>query len=150
MNKNSLIGIILIIGIFVGWFIWMTPSKEEIERQRQIQDSIYQANRARFIEDSIRFVEAQKNAEQSLSQHQPEEVTADMIRDRFGVFTTVASGEEQVYTIENDVLKMTLSSKGAYVKTVELKDYKTWDSLPLIGFDENTTMFNISFFAAKA
>ena len=149
MNKNSLIGIILIIGIFVGWFIWMTPSKEEMERQRQIQDSIYQANRARFIEDSIRFVEAQKNAEQSLSQHQPEEVTADMIRDRFGVFTTVASGEEQVYTIENDVLKMTLSSKGAYVKTVELKDYKTWDSLPLIGFDENTTMFNISFFAAN-
>ena len=149
MNKNSVIGIILIIGIFVGWFIWMTPSKEEIERQRQVQDSIYQANRARFIEDSIRFVEAQKQAEQTISKTENEEVTDDMLRDNFGVFASVASGEEQVFTIENDVLKMTMSTKGAYVKTVELKDYKTWDSLPLIGFDENTTRFNVSFFAAN-
>lgn len=149
MNKNSLIGIILIIGIFVGWFIWMTPSKEEIERQRQIQDSIYMANRARFIEDSIRFAEAQKNAEQAYSRVSVDETSDEVLRDRYGVFTTVASGEERFYTIENDVLKVKLSSKGAYVKTVELKDYKTWDSLPLIGFDENTTKFNISFFAAN-
>ena len=44
---------------------------------------------------------------------------------------------------------MTLTTKGAYVKTVELKDYKTWDSLPLIGFDENTSKFNLSFFASN-
>ena len=149
MNKNSLIGIILIIGIFVGWFIWMTPSKEEMERQRHIQDSLYQVNRARFVEDSIRFVESQKQAEQLLSQPKNEEISEDALRDRYGVFTTVSKGEEQFFTIENDVLKMKLSSKGAYVKTVELKDYKTWDSLPLIGFDENTTKFNISFFASN-
>ena len=149
MNKNSVIGIILIIGIFVGWFIWMTPSKEEMERQKQYQDSIYQVNRARFIEDSIRFVEAQKQSEQQLAQPENIEMSDDALRDRYGVFTSVATGEEKVYTIENDVLKMTMSSKGAYVKTVELKDYKTWDSLPLIGFDENTTQFNMSFFAAN-
>ena len=149
MNKNSLIGIILIIGIFVGWFIWMTPSKEEIERQQHIQDSIYQVNRARFVEDSIRFVQEQQQREQALSQPEVEDVSADAIRDRYGVFASVATGEEQVFTIENDVMKMTMSSKGAYVKTVELKDYKTWDSLPLIGFDENTTMFNIGFFASN-
>ena len=149
MNKNSLIGIILIIGIFVGWFIWMTPSKEEMERQRHIQDSLYQVNRARFVEDSIRFVESQKQAEQLLSQPKNEEISEDALCDRYGVFTSVATGEEQFFTIENDVLKMKLSSKGAFVKTVELKDYKTWDSLPLIGFDENTTKFNISFFASN-
>lgn len=149
MNKNSVIGIILIIGIFVGWFIWMTPSKAEIERERQRQDSIYQANRARFIEDSIRFVEAQKQNEQLMTQVANEEISDDALRDRYGVFASVATGEERDFVIENDVLKMTMSSKGAYVKTVELKDYKTWDSLPLIGFDENTTQFNMSFFAAN-
>ena len=123
--------------------------KEEIERQRHIQDSIYQVNRARFIEDSIRFVQDQQRREETLSQTEDVEVTEDALRDQYGVFTTVATGEEKIFTIENDVLKMTLSSKGAFVKTVELKDYKTWDSLPLIGFDENTTMFNISFFAAN-
>ena len=149
MNKNSIIGIILIIGILVGWSIWMTPSKEQIARQREYQDSIYRANRERYIQDSIRFVEAQKQSEQLVRQQENAEVTDAVMRDKYGVFTTTATGEEKVYTVENDVMKMTLTSKGAFVKTVELKDYKTWDSLPLIGFDEKTTKFNLSFFASN-
>ena len=150
MNKNSIIGIILIIGILVGWTIWVTPSKEEIARQREIQDSIYQVNRARYIQDSIRFVEAQNAAEQQLMAQPENGVASDAVmRDKYGVFATTATGEEKLYTIENDVLKMTLTTKGAFVKTVELKDYKTWDSLPLIGFDENTSKFNLSFFASN-
>ena len=149
MNKNSIIGIILIIGILVGWSIWVTPSKEEIARQREYQDSIYRANRARYIQDSIRFVEAQKQAEQFVYQQDNVEVTYAVMRDKYGVFATAATGEEKTYTIENDVLKLTLSSKGAFVKTMQLKDYQTWDSLPLIGFDENTTKFNLSFFASN-
>jgi len=150
MNKNSIIGIILIVGILVGWSIWMTPSKEQIEKQRAYQDSIYRVNRARFIEDSIRFVEAQKASEQQLvAQTDNNEVSDAVMRDKYGVFTTTATGEEKFFTVENDVMTMTLTSKGAYVKTVELKDYKTWDSLPLISFDENTTKFNLSFFASN-
>ena len=150
MNKNSVIGIILILGILVGWSIWVTPSKEEIAKQREYQDSIYRANRERFIQDSIRFAEAQKATEQQLVSHiSNSEMSDAMMRDKYGVFTTSAEGEEKIYTIENDVMKLTLTSKGAFVKTVELKDYKTWDSLPLIGFDENTTKFNLSFFASN-
>lgn len=150
MNKNSVIGIILILGILVGWSIWVTPSKEEIAKQREYQDSIYRANRERYIQDSIRFAEAQKASEQqAVAQISNGEMSDAMMRDKYGVFTTTATGEEKIYTIENDVMKLTLTSKGAYVKTVELKDYKTWDSLPLIGFDENTTKFNLSFFASN-
>ncbi len=149
MNKNSIIGIILIIGILVGWSIWMTPSKEQIARQREYQDSIYRANRERYIQDSIRFVEAQKQSEQLVYQQENAEVTDAVMRDKYGVFTTTATGEEKIFTVENDVMKMTFTSKGAFVKTVELKDYKTWDSLPLIGFDEKTTKFNLSFFASN-
>jgi YidC/Oxa1 family membrane protein insertase len=150
MNKNSVIGIILIIGILVGWSIWMTPSKEEIARQREYQDSIYRANRERYIKDSIRFVEAQRAAEQQeVAQLGNNEMSDAVMRDKYGVFATTATGKEHIYTIENDVMKMTLTSKGAFVKTVELKDYKTWDSLALISFDENTTKFNLSFFASN-
>ena len=31
MDKNSLIGIVLILGILIGWSVWMTPSKEELD-----------------------------------------------------------------------------------------------------------------------
>jgi len=94
-------------------------------------------------------VEAQKQAEQVVYQQDNVEVTDAVMRDKYGVFATAATGEEKTYTIENDVLKLTLSSKGAFVKTMQLKDYRTWDSLPLIGFDENTTRFNLSFFASN-
>jgi YidC/Oxa1 family membrane protein insertase len=149
MNKNSVIGIILIIGIFVGWFLWMTPSKEEIERQQHIQDSIANVNRQRALEEQQRIMEEEEAAQVAEYQLNNNEISDEQLRDRYGVFASAATGEEQIFTIENDVLKITLSSKGAYVKTVELKDYKTWDSLPLIGFDENTTLFNMSFFAAN-
>ncbi len=59
MNKNSLIGIILIMAILIGWSVWMTPSKEEMARQRFIQDSTYLANKQRAVEDSNRFALAE-------------------------------------------------------------------------------------------
>ena len=145
MNKNSVIGIILIIAIFVGWFIWITPSKEEQERARHRQDSIANVNRERALLEQQRLMEAEKAEQTVVYQSDNVEMSDDQYRDQYGAFATVSKGEEQDFIIENDVMKMTLSSKGAYVKTVELKDYKTWDSLPLIGFDEETSKFNISF-----
>jgi YidC/Oxa1 family membrane protein insertase len=127
----------------------MTPSKEEIERQQHIQDSIANVNRQRALEEQQRIMQEAEAAQAAVYQTDDTEMSDSQLRDRYGVFASVATGEEQVFTVENDVLKMTMSSKGAYVKTVELKDYKTWDSLPLIGFDENTTQFNMTFFAAN-
>ena len=115
MNKNSVIGIILIIGIFVGWFLWMTPSKEEIERQQHIQDSIANVNRQRALEEQQRIMEEEEAAQVAEYQLNNNEVSDEQLRDRYGVFASAVTGEEQIFTIENDLLKITLSSKGAYV-----------------------------------
>ena len=40
MDRNSIIGILIIAGIFVVWGIINRPSAEEIERQKQKNDSI--------------------------------------------------------------------------------------------------------------
>lgn len=145
MDKNSLIGIILILGILIGWSVWMTPSKEEIAQQRHIQDSINKVNRERFVRDSISMAEAT-----ALMNQQTTETKDETFANRYaqyGSFAAASTGDDKTWVLENEVLKMNLSSKGAYVKTVELKDYKTWDSLPLIGFDEETSRFNLEFVA---
>ena len=145
MDKNSLIGIILILGILIGWSVWMTPSKEEIAQQRHIQDSINKVNRERFVRDSISMAEAT-----ALMNQQTAETKDETFANRYaqyGSFAAASTGDDKTWVLENEVLKMNLSSKGAYVKTVELKDYKTWDSLPLIGFDEETSRFNLEFVA---
>ncbi len=145
MDKNSLIGIILILGILIGWSVWMTPSKEEIAQQRHIQDSINKVNRERFVRDSISMAEAT-----ALMNEQTTETKDESFANRYaqyGSFAAASTGDNKTLVLENEVLKMSISSKGAYVKTVELKDYKTWDSLPLIGFDEETSRFNLEFIA---
>ena len=145
MDKNSLIGIVLILGILIGWSVWMTPSKEELAQQRHIQDSINNVNRERFVKDSISMAEA--NAVMAETNNSVKDETYAVRYNQFGSFADASVGENKTWTLENELLKVDLSSKGAYVKTVELKDYKTYDSLPLIGFDSETSRFNLEFVA---
>ncbi len=145
MDKNSLIGIILILAILIGWSVWMTPSKEELAQQRHIQDSINRVNRERFVKDSISMAEANIMMEEKSVSTKNESYAARY--NQYGSFAEASVGEDKTFVLENEVLKMNLSSKGAYVETIELKDYKTYDSLPLIGFDEETSRFNLEFIA---
>jgi len=146
MDKNSLIGIILILGILIGWSVWMTPSKEEIAQQRHIQDSINRVNRERFVRDSISMAETNAMMNEQKETKTQDETFANRY-NMYGSFADASMGDDKTFVLENEVIKMNLSSRGAYVETVELKDYKTYDSLPLIGFDEETSRFNLEFIA---
>ena len=157
MNKSSLIGFILIAAILFGWMYYMQPSKEELAEQRRIQDSIMMARREAAILDSIKFAEEhQRTAEEQLMASvdvtEMDSATAvahqyQLKREKFGAFALASDGEEQLWTLENQLQRITLSSKGGYIKQVELKNYQTYDSLPLINFDPETAVFDLSFFA---
>ena len=156
-NKSTLIGFVLIAAILFGWMYFMSPSKEELAEQKRVQDSIRQARLEQMALDSMRIAEekaaqlaampsdtVQPEATDSLSLAQQEQ---NAMRDKFGIFAVASQGEEQTWTIENKLQKLTFSSKGGFLKQVELKDYKTYDSLPLISFDPETAKFDLSFFA---
>jgi YidC/Oxa1 family membrane protein insertase len=49
--------------------------------------------------------------------------------------------------LENEQLKITFSTLGGRPYTVQLKKYQTYDSLPLILFDGDSTIFALQFFA---
>jgi YidC/Oxa1 family membrane protein insertase len=156
-NKNTLIGFILIAAILFGWMYFMTPSKEQLAEQKRIQDSIRQARMEQMVLDSIRMAEQQAAQLAALQVDTVQLAGADsltqaqlqqnVLRDKFGIFAVASQGEEQTWTIENKLQKLTFSSKGGFLKQVELKDYKTYDSLPLISFDPETVKFDLSFFA---
>lgn len=59
MNKQSIIGLFLIFGIFVGYIWWVSPSEEERMAMQAHHDSLVAA-----YNDSIAAVELQK-AEQA-------------------------------------------------------------------------------------
>ena len=157
-NKNTLIGFILIAAILFGWMYFMSPSKEEREKQMHIQDSIRQARIEQMRVDSIKNAERQQAA--ALAQVADSVAMADMdsatlaqqqsaaLRDKYGVFVGASQGEEQTWVVENKIQRLTFTNKGGFLKNVELKDYKAYgDSLPLIMFDTATVKFDLSFFA---
>ena len=157
-NKNTLFGFLLIAAILFGWMYFMSPSKEEREKQMHIQDSIRQARIEQMRVDSIKNAERQQTA--ALAQVADSVAMADMdsatlaqqqsaaLRDKYGVFVGASQGEEQTWVVENKIQRLTFTNKGGFLKNVELKDYKAYgDSLPLIMFDTATVKFDLSFFA---
>ena len=156
-NKSTLIGFVLIAAILFGWMYFMSPSKEELAEQKRVQDSIRLARMEQMALDSMRIAEqkaaqlaampsdtVQLEATDSLSLAQQQQ---NALRDKYGIFAVASQGEEQTWTIENKLQKLTFTNKGGFLKQVELKDYKTYDSLPLISFDPETAKFDLSFFA---
>ncbi len=155
MNRDSILGFILIAVILVGYSIWMTPSKEEMAAMRQKQDSIQLVRQQQRLADSIRLSEELKAAEQRMDAsnavaelHSSDSSSAfRILQDRYGAFALSAAGSEQDWVAENQHLQLTFSSKGGFIKQILLKDYVTWDTSSLILFDPQTAKFDFSFFS---
>ena len=150
MNKNSIIGFILIAAIMVGYTYWMSPSEEELAKRQFVADSIAQVQNQRILEMEMMAKAAEEEEKAEVLEKESVVIESPEYSDlqsKYDKFANAAAGEEQNFIIENDLLKLELSNKGGYIKTVELKDYKTYDSLPVILLDPNTTRFGLSFFS---
>ncbi|MFO8129789.1 MAG: membrane protein insertase YidC [Bacteroidales bacterium] len=166
MNRNTVLGLILIFGIFIGWSLLMRPSKEEQEKMQRRQDSIVRAdsiNAARMAAEK-RIRDSLAIAEKILQQQQqpvvpeeapvePEKAVADDAkhgkdrREMFGIFAEAMDKDEKHIVLGNKRLELTLTTEGGKIYKVRLKDYQTYDSLPLILFDSDTSAFGLQFFA---
>ncbi len=153
MDRNTITGLLIIFAIFVGWSIWMSPSKEELETKKRKQDSLLLVQKKR---DSVALELARRaDVKPSEPAIDPAALAAPEVRDslvtklseRLGAFASSAIGTKTFYTLENDLVKIRLSSKGGRPYSVELKDYKTFDTLPLILFDSLESKLALEFFA---
>lgn len=146
MDRNSIIGIALIVLILVLFSIMNKPSQEEIEAAKKRQDSIelvrQQAAEQEIIQQKI-LQEAVKTDDSVIST----EDKTEQLRDKYGSFAGAVEGENRFYTIENDFVKIQVAAKGGRIFSVQLKNYQTWDSMPLILFDGDNNYFGLNFFA---
>jgi len=146
MDRKSLIGLLLIGALLIGYSIWTKPSEEErLENQRRT-DSIQTARIAQQLEaerlnlqlDSVKKI-------QEIVQTPEDQI--DQLARNLGGFAASAIGEEKFITIENQFLRIQISSKGGQIYSAELKEYLTWDKKPLILFDDEDSKFNLKFYA---
>ena len=142
MDKNTIIGFVLIALIFLGFMQMTKRSDKEIAAEKRYNDSIalVQQNKADV---------AGKIAGTAISKDSLALKDSTNGADAFGDFGVAAKGEEKFYTIENELVKITLSNKGGRVYSVELKKYSKRDSLekahPLILFKDKESNMSFTF-----
>ena len=147
MDKNTWVGFLLIAAIIVGFTMLNRPSKEQLAERQRVQDSIKLARMAELeaqrISDSLQYVAGNAVQAETISE---EEQQAHM-QAAYGTFAQAAQGEEQWVTLENEHLRLTLSTLGGRIQRAELPEYHaSGDSVnPLCLFraDESTFGFTL-------
>jgi YidC/Oxa1 family membrane protein insertase len=148
MDKNSVIGLVLIAILLVGYSLFTKPSDEEIAAQQRAIDSVAalqaeadavnEAEASAFIENEI------VSDTVVLDSASKAEVGAEL-KARYGVLAAASEGENKEITITTDFLEITFSNKGGVPVKANLLEYTTYDSMPLILFDQETAKMGYEF-----
>ena len=127
MDKNTLVGFVLIGAVIVGFSIYNRPSQEEMARAQHYQDSV----RAELQKQELEQKEQELNAEKTA-----------LTLDSTSLFYQASQGTEQFTTLENELVQLTLSNKGGRICKAMLKEYKDQQQ-PLVLFDGEDASLNI-------
>jgi YidC/Oxa1 family membrane protein insertase len=125
MDRNNIIGIVLIFLLFIVWQTVTAPSKEQVAEERRIQDSISLAVRT---VDSLAQLQNTALSDNVVPSNPPPEPTLPdslvdlQLAQTFGPFATSAKGSEEIITLENEKSIVSISTKGGHIESVELKD----------------------------
>lgn len=143
MSKNNIIGLVIIVGLLIGYSLWMTPSKEEMAAAKHKADSISQVQRADSLAKAMAEM-VKKVSGDSLAKSAPVVQTTDQ-DSVSGGFSMKSENAGKFYTLESDLLKIRISALGGRIWSVQVKDYQTYDSLPLVLFKGDSTEFGFEF-----
>ncbi len=146
MDRNTIFGLLLIFALFIGYSWWSAPSKEELEAKRKTEDSIALAQTV--MQTVAKETAIEKSANDSIKAIEDSiKASPEALKDKLGSFANAAKAEDKDYIIENEVLKLTISSKGGRISQAQLKNFRTFDSIPLLLFTKDSSEFNLSFFS---
>ena len=147
MDRNTTIGLVLIFAVLVLFSYLNKPSKEEMERAKQKRDSIELVQQQMEKEAEEQQAAELKTANNSANEAVSSEEKDGELKSLYGVFSKAAEGTEQLIVLENNLMRVTVSNKGGRIVSVELKNYKRYDSTDLFLIEQNKVTHNLSFFA---
>ena len=158
MDRNTIIGFLLIAAILGGYTWYTMPTEEERARFQREQDSLLVLAQ----EEEARRAEAELQAREPVLAETPELLapdtlsadtgsTADSLRvarlqGQWGIFHPAAEGPGETVVLENAELRIRFRTKGARPDTIQLKKYKTYQGGPLLLADPDTGRFEWRFF----
>ena len=131
MDRNTVIGFVLIGALLIGMFYINSRSNQA-----------YLAEKKR-VEDSIAATKPKVDLITAKIDSLKKDSLVKSIQKMPAAFITDSAKQEHLDTLENEVMKIIFTNKGAQPKIVELKQYKRFDGKPIIF--ENGTFNKISY-----
>ena len=134
-DRNTVLGFVILALLFFGYFWTTSREQEKIKKQKIAEQQIQKAK-----DDSI--AKLKKPIDDSLSR-----ITDSIVKvTSTGSFQGATDSVEKTLSIENDLIKVTLTNKGGQVKKVELKKYRGQDSnlVKLAGTDLDKISYAIN------
>ena len=122
MNRDTLIGFVLIGIVLIGFSWWNQPSQEQIEQYQRQQDSIEAVQRDAKVKEAMAAAEKQAEAEAAKA-------------DSTALFYQALNGTAEDIILKNEKLQLTLSTKGGCLTKAVILGFEDKDSA------ENLTLF---------
>ncbi|WP_405325724.1 membrane protein insertase YidC [Leeuwenhoekiella sp. LLG6367-2.1] len=140
-DKQSMIGFLLI-GAILLFMLWQNqPSPEELAAEKAKQEQIDAEKRA--VTPT-----ATKDTELADATLPQDSVAMEQYKATLGSFAysaSLPSATDNITELENDVLALKISNKGGFIVEARLKQFKSYDSLPVYLIKDGNTRFNLNF-----
>ena len=142
MNKNTIIGFVLI-GVIMFGFTWYQSRQyqEQMEAQAQL-DSI-----ARVEQMAAMAMDSVKKAEGVVETTDMKVSTMPTYKD--SMLTASRMGETQYYRLANDKMEIEFTTRGAQPYSVKINDYKSYDSTDLYLIRPDMSRYDIKVYAGE-
>ena len=111
MDKNTIIGFVLIAAVLFGFAWWQQPSEEQLQAQHE-----------QYQKDSI--AAAKKLQEEKTAQAKQKAAAIAAAANDSALFHTAIKGKAQDIVLKNSKLELTFSTKGATVTKAYIKNEK--------------------------
>lgn len=139
MDRNQLIGIVLITVVMLAWMYYMAPSEEEIERMQ----------RERAIQDSLRALGQTEQTDPSRADDIPTIGPAEEDRT-FGIFDRFAEGDTSLTLVETPNYRIEFTNLGAGPSQIELRNHRMWSGgNVLLIADTTRSAYNLGFLSTE-
>ena len=145
MNKNSIIGLVLI-GLIMFGFTWYQSKQYQKQAEIQAQqDSIYRAE----MMQQIALDSALKANEVTVDAQGTSVKVQNMTVYKDSSLTAASLSNGNIYKISNDKVELEFTTKGAQLYSVKINDYMTYDSSALYFIKPGGSQMGVGVFVGE-
>lgn len=133
MDKNQATGLVVMVLFLMGYFYFFGP-KEDAQNTPQTNDTTMVAQETPKVPSQQEYKEKEELSDS---------LKLAIQQQKLGVFAEAAEGEEEIYSLENELVKIDFSNKGGLIQQVSLKKFDDYQyNFPLVLIDKESSQFD--------